>query len=382
MLRNPPLSLYVHLPWCARKCPYCDFNSYAAPGPVPEDDYIEALFADLDRELKRVGERRFETVFIGGGTPSLFRPEGIARLLRGVRRRASLAPDAEITLEANPGTVDTTRLKGFLNAGINRLSIGVQSFNDSMLRSLGRIHDGQEALRAVQLAREAGFTNFNLDLMFGLPGQGIEEALSDVQTAMALSPSHISFYHLTLEPNTIFYKHPPAVPDEESVWRAQERCQQALRAGGYLQYEVSAYARSGFQCRHNLNYWRFGDYVGIGAGAHGKITDADNDRLIRTAKVRRPEAYFESLRITAETGGGEVIARKDRPLEFLMNHLRLREGFPESAFPTRTGVPLDVLETTLSDCVRDGLLTRTDGVIRCSDRGWNFLDDVLSRFLV
>jgi oxygen-independent coproporphyrinogen-3 oxidase len=292
-----------------------------------------------------------------------------------------LAPDAEITLEANPGTVDAAKLEGFLNAGVNRLSIGVQSFDDAMLRALGRIHDGQEALRAARLAREAGFTNVNLDLMFGLPGQDSEDALADVQTAIALSPSHISLYQLTLEPNTIFYKYPPALPDAESVWHTQERCQQALRAEGYLQYEVSAYARSGFQCRHNLNYWRFGDYLGIGAGAHGKITEADHDRVIRTAKPRGPEAYRESLRSSADVGRQDVIALQDRPVEFLMNHLRLRDGFPESVFPGRTGLPLDALETTLSDCLRDGLLTRSNGVIRCSDRGWNFLDNVVARFL-
>lgn len=381
MLQTPPLSLYIHIPWCVRKCPYCDFNSYAARGGLPEDSYVAALLADLDRELRAVGQRRIETVFIGGGTPSLFSSEAIDRLLQGIVRRASLAPDVEITLEANPGTIDTARFKGFRAAGVNRLSIGVQSFDDVLLHAVGRIHSGADAARAVQWAQDAGFDNLNLDLMFGLPGQGAEQASADVARAIALAPAHISFYHLTLEPNTAFHKHPPVLPDEDSTAAVQDACRDALAASGYRQYEISAYARDGFRCRHNLNYWRHGDYLGIGAGAHGKITDAPNERVIRTSKIRKAESYIALDAREPKFRCEQIIPREERPLEFLMNHLRLREGFPESAFPECTGLPLEVLEPRLSRCIGDGLLMRTTGRVCCTPRGWNFLDEVLGRFV-
>jgi oxygen-independent coproporphyrinogen-3 oxidase len=381
MLSNPPLSLYIHIPWCLRKCPYCDFNSHGQPTALPEADYVTALLADLDRELARVPGRPIETVFIGGGTPSLFSPEAIDRLLNGLGDRATFSADAEITLEANPGTVEVTRFKGFRAAGVNRLSIGIQSFDDAMLQALGRVHDSGDALRAVHTAREAGFDNLNLDLMFGLPNQGVEAALSDVSTAVALAPDHLSWYQLTLEPGTAFFKQPPVLPDDDITWQVQQHCQQALGAAGYRQYEVSAYARDGFRCRHNLNYWTFGDYLGIGAGAHGKFTDARTGRLTRTAKVKSPDAYL-GVRPSAEPFESlDEISRDDLPLEFLMNQLRLRHGFSEADFPTRTGLPIGALEPALSACVRDGLLERSDGVIRCSDQGWHFLVDVLGRFV-
>lgn len=381
MLRTPPLSLYIHIPWCVRKCPYCDFNSYSARGGVPEGDYVTVLLSDLDQELPEIGERPVETVFIGGGTPSLFSPEAIDTLLQGIARRVALAPEAEITLEANPGALDAARFRGFRAAGVNRLSIGVQSFDDALLRAVGRIHSGAEAVRAVRWAREAGFDNVNLDLMFGLPGQHSLQALADVECAIGLAPTHISFYHLTLEPNTSFYKQPPVLPDEDSVSLAQEACQQALIAAGYWQYEISAYARAGYRCRHNLNYWRHGDYLGIGAGAHGKITDVRSGRVIRTVKIRKPESYLSSDPQSAEFREQQDIAPEDRPLEFVMNQLRLREGFPESLFPERTGLAIEVLEPALSACVREELLTREDGCIRCTERGWNFLDEILRRFV-
>jgi oxygen-independent coproporphyrinogen-3 oxidase len=381
MLSNPPLSLYIHIPWCLRKCPYCDFNSHGRPAALPEADYVTALLSDLDRELAHAAGRTIETVFIGGGTPSLFEPASIDRLLRGVAERAPLSDTAEITLEANPGTFEMDKFKGFRAAGVNRLSIGIQSFDDRMLHALGRVHDGNEALRAVDVARAAGFDNLNLDLMFSLPNQDVDAALADVTTAIELAPEHISWYQLTLEPGTAFFKQPPVLPDDDTAWQIQQQCQQELADGGYHQYEISAYARDGRQCRHNLNYWTFGDYLGIGAGAHGKITDSASDRLLRTSKVRSPDAYL-GLRTGSEPDASEhEIARDERPLEFLMNHLRVRAGFPESAFPQRTGLPLSALEPTLSDCLGESLLERDRGVIRCSERGWLFLTDVLGRFV-
>lgn len=381
MLQTPPLSLYVHLPWCVRKCPYCDFNSYAVRGGLPEEAYVAALLRDLDRELREIGERRIETVFIGGGTPSLFSPEAIARLLEGIAVRAHLAPEAEISLEANPGTIDAARFRGFRAAGANRLSIGVQSFDDTLLQAVGRIHGGEEAVRAVHWAQDAGFASLNIDLMFGLPGQTPERAAADVERAIALGPSHISFYHLTLEANTAFYKQPPVLPDDDSVALAQNAGLDLWAAAGYQRYEISAYARPGFRCRHNLNYWRHGDYLGIGAGAHGKITDAAHDAVIRTSKIKKPELYLRADPRSPDFRQEQRIPPEDRPLEFLMNHLRLAEGFPVAAFPKRTGLPIEALEPRLSACVADGLLSRGDSTIRCTPHGWDFLDEILGRFV-
>ena len=381
MLKPPPLGLYVHIPWCIRKCPYCDFNSHAVAGAIPERPYVAALLADLEQDLPKVAGRTVETIFIGGGTPSLFGPEAIADLLTGIGQRLPLAPCLEVTLEANPGTVECGKFRAFRQAGVNRLSIGIQSFSDRHLHSLGRIHGSAEAIRAGQIAHEAGFSNFNLDLMFGLPGQDSKEALADIRTALELNPTHISFYQLTLEPNTLFFKHPPTLPRDEAIWAMQQACQALLAERGFQQYEVSAYARTGFRCRHNQNYWRFGDYLGIGAGAHGKLTDAVRQTIARSWKVRHPQRYLESAGRPACIGASEAVQRRELPIEFMMNHLRLREGFSEGIFSERTGLSMQDLEPGLSECIEAGLIERHKGIIRCTDIGWNFLDNVLERFL-
>jgi oxygen-independent coproporphyrinogen-3 oxidase len=380
MFKLPPLSLYIHIPWCVRKCPYCDFNSHAADKGLPERDYIAALLADLEQDLPLTLDRRIETIFIGGGTPSLFSAESIAALLQGISERIALAPDAEITLEANPGTAESGKFEGFRAAGVNRLSIGIQSFNDRHLQALGRIHGSAEAIRAATMAKQAGFATFNLDLMFGLPGQTREEALADIHQALALNPTHISFYQLTLEPNTLFHKYPPVLPADEAIWEIQETCQAALAQAGFRQYEVSAYAQEGFRCAHNENYWRFGDYLGIGAGAHGKLT-ATSGSISRLWKVRHPARYLETAGTVNSLGACDALATADLPVEFLMNHLRLREGFAEAVFTERTGLPLSVLQPGLSKCLEKALLEQFMGSIRCTELGWNFLDDVLKIFI-
>jgi putative oxygen-independent coproporphyrinogen III oxidase len=377
-MTQTPLSLYIHFPWCVRKCPYCDFNSHAVEGELPEWAYVDALLADLDFDAARIGGRVVETVFMGGGTPSLFSPDAVARLLEGITARVELAGDAEITLEANPGTVDAGRFAGYRGAGVNRLSIGVQSFDDGLLRSLGRIHGGADAIAAAEAAHSAGFDNFNLDLMFGLPGQTLEQAMTDVEIAVGLQPTHISYYQLTLEPNTLFHRYPPALPQEEATWEIQRSGQQLLELHGYRQYEVSAYALDGRRCRHNLNYWRFGDYLGIGAGAHGKLTGSD---VLRYWRHKNPRVYLETAGRSDGLGGETAVATADLPMEFLMNRLRLREGFPEAEFSSFTGLNLSALEPGLSQCLEKSLLERSGGVIRCTDRGWNFLDNVLEHFI-
>ncbi|MDF9393244.1 MULTISPECIES: radical SAM family heme chaperone HemW [Methylococcus] len=377
MLKPPPLGLYVHVPWCVRKCPYCDFNSHRLERILPERDYIAALLNDLALDAPRVRGRRIESVFIGGGTPSLLSAEAVGLLLEGVRSRTALARDAEITLEANPGTAETAKFKGFREAGVNRLSLGVQSFDDAKLTALGRIHDGRAAVEAAAMAREAGFINVNIDLMFGLPGQTIAEAKRDVETAIAQRPTHVSYYQLTLEPNTLFHRFPPALPEADAVWDIQRAGQALLAKAGYDHYEISAYARDGFCCRHNVNYWRFGDYLGLGAGAHGKITDLASGRITRLWKTRHPARYLE----TQKPGGEHVVDDASLPFEFLMNQLRLKEGFELASFTESTGLNPCALEPALSECLQEGLLERHGDVIRCSNRGWNFLDDVLQRFL-
>ena len=315
MLELPPLGLYVHIPWCVRKCPYCDFNSHERPGEgIPEAEYVERLEADLKRELARgpLGTRVVETVFFGGGTPSLFRPESFERVLELLRTNGRLSPEAEITLEANPGTAEAARFAGYRKAGINRLSLGVQSFDDTALARLGRIHDGGEALAAMDMAREAGFDNINIDLMFGLPGQTREQALSDLETAIGFGPEHVSWYQLTLEPNTVFWRRPPVLPEEKSVDDMQEGGLDLLGRAGYARYEISAFALDGRQCRHNMNYWAFGDYLGIGAGAHGKLTDPGSDRILRTRKTRQPRHFLAPGDHTAAS----EVHRRERSLEF------------------------------------------------------------------
>jgi putative oxygen-independent coproporphyrinogen III oxidase len=376
-----PLTLYVHLPWCVRKCPYCDFNSYALRTVLPEKPYVDALLAELDQNLPSVGERPVESIFIGGGTPSLFSAEAIERLLTGLRIRLNLAPDLEITLEANPGTVEQKKFREFREAGINRLSIGVQSFNAEHLQRLGRIHGRQEAFRAAEVAHEAGFDNFNLDLMFGLPGQSLEQALADIANAIALEPTHISHYQLTLEPETGFYKQPPPdLPDEDLLWEMQQRCQQRLAENGYTHYEVSAYARPGRCCRHNLNYWEFGDYLGIGAGAHSKLTDPDG-QVHRCWKLKNPREYLTHAGSPTVVGGSNLISPAELGLEFMMNALRLVEGFPADLFSERTGLPLESLRPMLNKARERNLLDRDEHTIRPTELGRRFLNDLLELFM-
>jgi putative oxygen-independent coproporphyrinogen III oxidase len=375
----PPLSLYIHFPWCVRKCPYCDFNSHAVRGDLPEDQYIDALLADLESDLPRVWGRPVRTVFLGGGTPSLFSPEAIERLLAGVRARVTLVPEAEVTLEANPGTVETERFRGYRAAGVNRLSIGIQSFQPEQLQKLGRIHGRDEALAAAQAARAAGFDNFNLDLMFGLPQQTLDEALTDLRTALALNPTHLSVYQLTLEPNTLFHAQPPELPDEDVLAAMQEALQAELADAGFTQYEVSAYARAGRRCRHNLNYWQFGDYLGIGAGAHAKITDADS--VTRLWKVKQPRDYLETAGTPAGLGGEQRPSRDDVMFEFMLNAMRLPEGVPALLFSERTGLDPSCMQKPLTQAMARGLLEPGLEHIRPTPLGRRFLNELVALFL-
>lgn len=375
----PPLSLYVHIPWCVRKCPYCDFNSHAVTDALPEMAYVDALLRDLEQDLPRVWGRTVQTVFLGGGTPSLFSPEAIDRLLSGVRARVTLAPDCEVTLEANPGTTDQARFEGYRRAGINRLSIGVQSFDPDKLKVLGRIHGPDEAIRAAAAARAAGFDNFNLDLMFGLPRQSVEEALSDARTAIALLPTHLSVYQLTLEPNTFFHAHPPALPDDDTIWAMQEAVQALLAQHGYCQYEVSAYAQTARECRHNLNYWGFGDYLGIGAGAHAKLTHANG--ITRLVKQRQPAAYLDTAGRAENIVSKPSVTPADAAFEFMLNALRLTRGFSPTIFAERAGLPLTAVEKTLRQAKTKGLLTVDDAMIRPTALGQRFLNDLTALFL-
>ncbi|MGR9043765.1 MAG: radical SAM family heme chaperone HemW [Gammaproteobacteria bacterium] len=373
-----PLSLYIHIPWCIKKCPYCDFNSHAVKTDTPEAAYIDALLADLCHDMQRFGiDRPVRSLFIGGGTPSLFSPESFDRLLSGIQQRVELTDDLEITLEANPGTFESNKFAEFRNLGINRLSIGIQSFNDDQLRQLGRVHSAHEAIRAVEIAHRAGFSNFNVDLMFGLPEIGQHNSLSDLETAIRLAPSHLSFYQLTLEPNTYFHKFPPKLPDDETIFVDQQQCQQLLAKAGYTQYEISAYSKPDHPCRHNLNYWQFGDYLGIGAGAHGKITLEKPFEIVRYSKAKSPELYLQKPRHDHRTR----IALAELPLEFVMNQLRLKKGFTVEHYYAATGLTADTLEPALSQCLELGLLIQQDRHYRCSEHGWHFLDSVLEKFI-
>jgi len=375
----PPLSLYIHIPWCIQKCPYCDFNSHAIKSDTSESAYISALLNDLAVDIQRYSiARPISSIFIGGGTPSLFSPESIDRLLRGIEQQLVLKESLEITLEANPGTFESHKFAEFRALGINRLSIGIQSFNDTVLKKLGRIHSAQEAIDAAGIAHQSGFDNFNLDLMFGLPGAGPDGGKIDIETAIRLEPSHISFYQLTLEPNTFFYKFPPKLPDDETIFSTQKQCQKLLADQGYLQYEVSAYSKQGLECRHNVNYWQFGDYLGIGAGAHGKITQALPQHIIRSVKAKSPEQYLSG---SHKNGGADVVAVADLPLEFIMNHLRLKRGFSLDAYQAATGLAAATLEPALSACVQQNLLVRQHNHYYCSEQGWNFLDNILEKFI-
>jgi putative oxygen-independent coproporphyrinogen III oxidase len=375
----PPLSLYVHIPWCIKKCPYCDFNSHAVKADLPESAYIDALLNDLTADLERYAiARPIHSIFIGGGTPSLFSPESLDRLIAGIRQRVTFEANLEITLEANPGTFESEKFKEFNKLGINRLSIGVQSFNGDLLGKLGRVHSGQEAIKAAEIAHDAGFTNFNLDLMFGLPGAVPGDSEQDVKTAIALKPTHISFYQLTLEPNTLFHKHPPKLPDDEFIFTTQKHCQGLLADNGYQQYEISAYAQSDRECKHNVNYWQFGDYLGIGAGAHGKITQALPNQITRSFKAKSPEFYLQN---PSENGGSQTISIEELPLEFIMNQLRLRQGFTLGTYQESTGLNVATLEPALSVCIAEELIALKGNHYTCTEKGWNFLDSVLEKFL-
>lgn len=379
----PPLSLYIHLPWCVKKCPYCDFNSHALKGAgtdnLPEDRYIDALIADLEQDLPRVWGRPVQSLFFGGGTPSLFSPAAIGRLLAAVRARLPLRPDAEITLEANPGTVELARFQGYRAAGVNRLSIGIQSFNPIQLRALGRVHGRGEALRAATAARAAGFDNFNLDLMFGLPGQNLQEARADLRCALDLSPTHLSLYQLTIEPNTLFHAQPPTLPDDDRIWEMQSALQADTAAANFEHYEISAYAQAGQRARHNMNYWRFGDYIGIGAGAHAKITDAVG--ITRLWKTKQPAEYMNKAGTTAVIGGEQRLSRVDAAFEFMLNALRLSEGFEPALFQERTAQPLSLVENAMQQAESKGLLLRRPDRIQPTERGLRFLNDLLCLFL-
>lgn len=375
----PPLTLYIHLPWCERKCPYCDFNSHELKAPIPESEYVDALITDLEQDLPGVWGRPCHAVFIGGGTPSLFSAAAVDRLLSGVRARLPLAPDAEITLEANPGSSEIGRFAGFREAGVNRLSIGVQSFNARHLEAIGRIHDPGEAMSAVDAARQAGFDNVNLDLMFGLPGQSVEAALNDARTAVDCGAAHLSFYQLTLEPNTRFHRHPPELPDEETAWRMQQDIQALLAEQGYEQYEISAYARRGRRCIHNLNYWRFGDYLGIGAGAHGKITL--HDRIERSVKVQSPGSYLRKSSSPSRIASTRTLNGDEAVFEFMLNALRLAEPVAIAVFQQRTGRPLAAVNDVIGQAEKDGLLRVEKGALSTTAKGFRYLNELLERFL-
>ena len=378
----PPLSLYVHVPWCVRKCPYCDFNSHQAKGEPPFADYVDALLRDLDQDLPMVWGRPVQSVFFGGGTPSLMPPEQIDRFLQGASARLQLVPGCEITLETNPGTAEHGRFEGYLAAGVNRLSFGIQSFDDGCLRRLGRIHDSREAESAVKLATDAGFDNFNLDLMYALPGQDLDMAVHDLERAFALGPSHVSHYQLTLEPNTLFAARPPAgLPDDDLAWDMQEHCQALLAERGFEQYEVSAYARAGRQCRHNLNYWAYGDYLGIGAGAHGKVTFGHDGSILRRWKQRHPARYLASAGTPENIGGDDRVAPPQRAFEFMLNALRLVEGFGLDTFELRTGLPRTTIQPRLDAATARGWLEIAGDRVRPTPLGRRFTNDVVSLFL-
>ena len=374
------IALYVHLPWCVRKCPYCDFNSHAAPERIPEMTYVKALLADLDGDLDLAAGRSVASVFLGGGTPSLFGTEAIGSLLTGLASRLPFAAGVEITMEANPGTVEHGRFEGYAAAGINRVSLGAQSFDAARLKVLGRIHGPEEIAIAVSELRTASIANFNLDLMYALPEQTTAGALADLASAIALAPAHLSHYQLTLEPGTAFYHRPPPLPDDDQAFEMQQSCQQMLAGAGYAQYEISAYARPGRQCRHNLNYWRYGDYLGIGAGAHGKVTIAG--QVIRTEKVRMPREYLQRAAEGAGSAGTRrTIPAAELPFEYMLNALRLIDGFPAGDFERRTGLAAETIEPTFTALEGRGLITRSDGLVRPTELGFRFLNDLQAAFL-
>ncbi|MCG7895921.1 MAG: radical SAM family heme chaperone HemW [Candidatus Thiodiazotropha taylori] len=376
---SPPLSLYIHIPWCVRKCPYCDFNSHAVKQGLPEQAYVDALLNDLSLDSKLIDGRQLSSIFIGGGTPSLFSSTAVARLLEGIERRFAFAESMEITLEANPGAVEAGSFAGYRQAGVNRLSLGFQSLQTSMLQALGRIHSPQEARDAYAQARKAGFDNINIDLMFGLPEQTLAMAEVDLTAAIELDSEHLSYYQLTLEPNTPFHHAPPAVPDDEQLWQMQQQGMERLANAGYSHYEVSAYARQGRECRHNINYWRFGDYLGIGAGAHAKLSLADG-RVKRFWKQRHPDAYLAADKTSDFIQGERLLAEEDLVVEFMINALRLLEGVELNLFESHTGVAPEKIETALQQAVARELLQPVEQRLCPSPLGQRFLNDLISLF--
>ncbi len=372
-----PLSLYIHLPWCVHKCPYCDFNSHALRGTLPEQQYIQQVLRDLQRDLTWITPRPIHSIFLGGGTPSLFSPTAIADLLAGIQKHLTFSDHIEITMEANPGTVEQQRFMGFREAGIKRLSLGIQSLDDEKLKRLGRIHNAAEAKKAVVAAQEAGFTNINLDLMFGLPDQSLQQGLEDLEQLIALQPQHISWYQLTLEPNTLFHRQPPPLPEDETIWQLQQQGQALLAQHGYQQYEISAYAQLGKMAQHNLNYWRFGDYLGIGAGAHGKITQ-DNG-ITRLWKIKHPKQY---LAADDSIDGKSELQVEELPFEFMLNALRLNEPLSLELFTQRTGLASSVLDKALLQAQEREFITLDNGYIKKTELGQRFLNDLLQLFLV
>lgn len=372
----PPLSLYIHIPWCVQKCPYCDFNSHALKGEVPHSEYVQHLLNDLDQDLPLAAGREVRTIFIGGGTPSLLSSEAMQQLMDGVRARLLLAADAEITMEANPGTVEADRFSGYQRAGINRISIGVQSFSPQKLTRLGRIHGPDEAVRAAQLAAGLGLRSFNLDLMHGLPDQSLEEALDDLRQAIALNPPHLSWYQLTIEPNTLFGSRPPVLPDDDALWDIFEQGHQLLSAAGYQQYETSAYAKPGYRCEHNLNYWRFGDYLGIGCGAHGKLTQPDG-RIVRTVKTRHPRGFMKGNYLDKQ----HDVPDEDKPFEFFMNRFRLLEAAPRADFQRYTGLNEAVIRPQIDAAIAAGYVQEQPEHWQITEKGKLFLNSLLELFM-
>jgi oxygen-independent coproporphyrinogen-3 oxidase len=374
----PPLALYIHWPWCVRKCPYCDFNSHESKEPIPESAYLDALRADLEQSLPLIWGRKIHTVFIGGGTPSLMSAAGLDRLMSDIRTLLPLDLDAEITMEANPGTFEADKFKAFRASGINRLSIGIQSFNSKHLQALGRIHDANEAIKAVEIA-QANFDNFNLDLMYALPAQTLAEATADIDTALGFAPPHLSLYHLTMEPNTVFAKYPPVLPDDDESADIQDMILERTAAAGYDHYEVSAYAKPGHRARHNLNYWQFGDYLGIGAGAHSKLSFPH--RVLRQARYKQPASFMEAAAKGNAVAEEHEIARADMGFEFMLNALRLTGGFDPNLFGERTGMSINAIEKALNEAEAKGLIYRDFRVIRPTELGQRFLNDLQEMFL-
>lgn len=382
-LTLPPLSLYIHIPWCVQKCPYCDFNSHAQKGAIPEADYIQHLLADLEQDLAQhkiaIGERAIHSIFIGGGTPSLFSSEGITYLLAEIEKRIPFEPNLEITLEANPGTAEAERFIGYAQGGVNRISMGIQSFEPEKLLKLGRIHDNKEAKQAVrfaQNAQQAGLRSFNIDLMHGLPNQSVVQALDDLRQGIELSPPHLSWYQLTIEPNTLFYYRQPVLPDDDELWDIFEQGHQLLTEAGYEQYETSAYAKKGYQCQHNLNYWRFGDYLAIGCGAHGKISYPTGE-IYRFSKTKHPKGYMRGEYLYQQ----DNIALDDRPFEFFMNRFRLLEATPKAEFEGYTGLPANTVLSTMEWALKKDFIVETQTTWQITQRGKLFLNELLEGFL-